>query len=141
MSKPKNLHDIIAAWRSATGDLEAKLRVAEDFRGFVAGRATTGDVFELLKAIDLKGYVSTRETSEEGTDAESTYLKRFDIRREHISSAIAPNKPARDAKCVHGHTSDGKLIAAGWLMPQISDVHPKQRRIEAKLAHLRNRQH
>lgn len=52
-----DMHEVIAAWRRAEGTAEKAL-CAQTFRDFVATDATTGDVFELLKAISNKGYVS-----------------------------------------------------------------------------------
>ncbi len=52
-----DMHEVIAAWRRAEGTSEKAL-CAQAFRDFVATDASTGDVFELLKAISNRGYTS-----------------------------------------------------------------------------------
>lgn len=53
----KTLHDVIAAWRGAK-DGPDKREVCKDFKKFVAEEATHGDLYELMRAMSNKGYVS-----------------------------------------------------------------------------------
>jgi hypothetical protein len=52
-----DMHEVILAWRRANGPGEKKA-VAEAFRDYVQNDASTGDLYELLKAISARGYVS-----------------------------------------------------------------------------------
>ena len=54
----KTLHDVISEWRKAAGNGEQKRAVCKAFKKFVAEEATTGDLYELMRAMEQKGYVS-----------------------------------------------------------------------------------
>lgn len=59
-----DMHEVIAAWKRASR-VDDKRAVCKAFRAYVFNDATEGDVYELLRAISNRGYVSASGGSQD----------------------------------------------------------------------------